>query len=300
MPTREPERRACQAADLVAGSDGERLLGRLVDATTIRAPGQSGSEWRAHAMLDLAAGELCGLDVTDHPGAESLLRQPLEPGEIAVADRAHGRRADLGPLLEHGADLVVRIGWRNLPLETPTGDRLDLIAWLQTAVTAPTERAVVVQPPTGPWSTADVLDLYRCRWQIELLFKRRKRRWHLDQLSARDPEAAQAFILGVILAALLAGQVSTAAPIPLDAWLDDPQHPLSRWRWEALWHDAIRQAIRGPLDLLTLQRHLPALRRHLCDSPRQRPHQATNARHLLRSHAADQERRCAYSTLHEA
>jgi Transposase DDE domain len=442
MPTREPERRACQAAELVAGSDWERLLGRLVpgweerartcgaferrravrcagdllrlvlgvavfgwgqqlvagwaevvglahlsgvavgkrmrqarawlsaevgellqlrrarwagravrvrlvDATTLRAPGQSGPEWRAHAMLDLAAGELCGLDVTDHHGAESLLRQPLEPGEIAVADRAHGRRAELGPLLARGTDLVVRIGWRNLPLETPTGDRLDLIAWLQTAVTTPTERAVVVQTPTGPWSlrllaaplppeqaeqarrrcrraaskkqrtvdqrtvlaagfvllvttldpttwsTADVLDLDRCRWQIELLFKRLKSLWHLDQLRARDPEAAQAHLLGVLLAALLAGEVRRAVPIPLDAWRDDPDHPLSRWRWEALWHDAILHAIRGPFDLLTLQRHLPSLRRHLCDSPRQRPHQATDARRLLRSHVPDQERRCA-------
>ena len=326
---------------------GRAVRVRVVDATTIRAPGGSGPDWGGHAMLDLAVGERCGLELTDHHGAESLLRQPLEPGEIVLADRAHARRADVGTLLARGTDLVVRIGWQNLPLETPTGDRLDLIAWLATLGTRPTERTVVVQTPTGPWSlrllaaplppeqaeqarrrcrraaskkqrtvdrrtllaagfvllvttldpTAwppeDVLALYRCRWQIELLFKRLKSLWHLDQLRARDPDAAQAHLLGVFLAALLAGEVRRATSIPLAAWLDDPDHPLSRWRWEALWHDALLQALRGPLDLLTLQRRLPALRRHLCDSPRRRPHQATNAHRLLRAHAPDQERRCA-------
>jgi hypothetical protein len=329
------------------GWAGRSVAVRLVDATTIRESGGGGGEWRVHAMLDLEAGALNGLEITDRHGAESLLRQPIEPGEIAVADRVHGRRTDFGHLLARGTDLVVRIGWQNLPLTTVDGDRLDLIDWLQTSVTMPTERAVLVETPTGPyplrliavtlppaqaeearrrvrraakkqqrtltqqtlvaagfvmlvttldpttWPITAVLALYRCRWQIELLFKRLKSIWHLDDLRARDANAAQAHILGVILAALLAGQVSTAAPIPLDAWLDDPEHPLSRWRWEALWHDAIIHAIRGSADILSLQRRLPSLRRHLCNSPRRRPHQATLARHLLQSHLPHQETRCA-------
>lgn len=330
----------------------ERFAGRatrvrLVDATTIREPGPRGAEWRAHALIDLEAGVLCGLDLTDRHEAESLVRQPLAPGEIAVADRAHARRADLGRLLMRGTDLVVRIGWRNLPLTTPDGDQLDLIAWLHDAVDAPTERDVLIEAPTGThrlrllavalppaqaeqarrrvkraarkkqrtpdrrtvlaagfvflvtsldptiWPVEDVLALYRCRWQIELLFKRLKSRWHLAHLRARDPDTAQAHLLAVILAALLAGEVSAAAPIPLDAWLDDPNHPLSRWRWDALWHAAILDAIRGRLDLRSLRRRLPSCRRYLCDSPRRRRLQAADARFLLRSHPLHQEQRCA-------
>ena len=326
---------------------GRAVRVRLVDATTIRAPGPSGSDWRGHAVLDLEDGALSGLELTDHHGAESLLRQPIEPGEIAVADRAHARRTDFGQLLARGTDLVVRIGWQNLPVETAPGVPLDLMAWLETPLTAPTERLVLVQTPTGPypvrviaaplpperaadarrrcrlaaqkkqrtidrrtlvaagfvllvttldpttWPTEDVLALYRCRWQVELLCKRLKSIWHLDDLRARDREAAQACILGVILAALLTGDVRRTTSTPLDAWLDDAHHPLSRWRWEQLWQAVVLQAIRGPLDLHSLRRHLPTLRRHLCDSPRRRPHQATNARHLLRSHLPHQEQRCA-------
>ena len=326
---------------------GRAVRVRLVDATRIREPGRGGTEWRVHAMVDLEAGALCGLELTDHHGAESLLRQPLERGEISVGDRAHGRRTDFGDLLARGTDLVVRIGWQNLPLETPAGAPLDLSGWLRTPLATPTERPVLVTTPTGihplrllavplppeqtaearrrvrlaarkkqrtidqrtvlaagfvllvttldaaTWPLVDVLALYRCRWQIELLFKRLKSIWHLDQLRARNADAAQAFILGVILAALLAGEVSASAPIPLDAWLDDPDHPLSRWRWESLWHDAVLHALRGPLDLLTLQHHLASLRRHLTSSPRRRAHQASHARFLLRSHLPHQEARCA-------
>jgi hypothetical protein len=338
---------------LLLGLRRERWVGRsvrvrLVDATVISEPGSRGTDWRAHAVVDLESGALCGLDLTDKHGAESLVRHPLEPGEIAVADRIHARRTDMGQLLARTTDLVVRIGWQNLPLETPSGDRLDLIDWLQTPLLGPTERAVVVQTPTGTyplrliatplppeqaaearrrcrqnatkkgrtinqrtvfaagfillvttldlgtWPVSDVLALYRCRWQIELLFKRLKSIWHLDQLRARDPDTIQAHLLGVILAALLAGEVAAAAPIPLDAWLDDLTHPLSRWRWESLWHDAILAAIRGTIDLLALQHHLADARRYLCDSPRRRPLQAADARHLLRSHPTPhQERLCA-------
>jgi hypothetical protein len=326
---------------------GRKVRVRLVDATVISEPGSRGTNWRAHAVVDLESGARCGLDLTDKHGAESLVRHPIEPGEIAVADRIHARRTDLGQLLARGTDVVVRMGWQNRPLQTPTGDRLDLIGWLRTLHAAPTERAVWVQTPRGTsplrliaaplppaqaeearrrcrqhakqkgrtldqrtllaagcvllgttldpatWPTADVLDLDRCRWQIELLFKRLKSSWHLDQLRARDPDTIQAHLLAVILAALLAGEVASDAPIPLDAWLDDPVRPLSRWRWEAFWHDAILAAIRGHIDLLTLQARLADARRYLCDSPRRRPHQATNARYLLRSHAPHQEALCA-------
>ena len=50
-------------------------------------------------------------------------RHPIEPGEIAVADRVHARRTDFGQFLSTGTDLVVRMGWQNLPLATPPAIR---------------------------------------------------------------------------------------------------------------------------------------------------------------------------------
>lgn len=63
---------------------------------------------------------------------------------------------------------------------------------------------------------ADVLELYRLRWQIELVFKRLKSLLHLDQLPARDPDLARCWIYAKIIAALLledmSGQVLDSPP----------------------------------------------------------------------------------------
>jgi len=62
----------------------------------------------------------------------------------------------------------------------------------------------------------DILALYRLRWQIELLFKRLKSLLHLDQLPAKDPDLARAWIYAKLIAALLlediTGQVLDSPP----------------------------------------------------------------------------------------
>lgn len=53
------------------------------------------------------------------------------------------------------------------------------------------------------WPARDVLDLYRLRWQIELVFKRLKSLIHLDDLPAKNPDLARCWIYAKIIAALL-------------------------------------------------------------------------------------------------
>jgi len=53
------------------------------------------------------------------------------------------------------------------------------------------------------YDDANLLELYRFRWQIELAFKRMKSILHLDALPAKDPRLAKSFIAAQLLAALL-------------------------------------------------------------------------------------------------
>ena len=53
------------------------------------------------------------------------------------------------------------------------------------------------------WSAAQVLELYRCRWQIELAFKRLKSLLQLGQLPKHDPGSARAWLQLKLLLALL-------------------------------------------------------------------------------------------------
>jgi hypothetical protein len=56
--------------------------------------------------------------------------------------------------------------------------------------------------PAG-WSAAHVLELYRCRWQVELAFKRLKSLLKLGHLPKKDPESARAWLQLKLLLALI-------------------------------------------------------------------------------------------------
>jgi hypothetical protein len=83
--------------------------------------------------------------------------------------------------------------------------RTGQIIWLLT--TAPAERL----------SSVEVLELYRLRWQIELLFKRLKSLLHLDSLPSRRGPTARSWMLARFLVAALAQK------------LLDPEGSLSPW-----------------------------------------------------------------------
>ena len=57
--------------------------------------------------------------------------------------------------------------------------------------------------PEGDWSASAVLEWYRTRWQVELVFKRFKQLAQLGYLPKYDDESAKAWLYGKLLAALL-------------------------------------------------------------------------------------------------
>jgi hypothetical protein len=70
--------------------------------------------------------------------------------------------------------------------------------------------------PATAFPAADVLALYRFRWQLELAFKRMKSLAGLDELAAKKPELARAWIYARLIAFLIAersaGQVPDSPP----------------------------------------------------------------------------------------
>ncbi len=53
-----------------------------------------------------------------------------------------------------------------------------------------------------------VLQTYRFRWQIELVFKRMKSLLDLDEMTAKAPELCRAFLFGKLILYVLAEQLS--------------------------------------------------------------------------------------------
>jgi hypothetical protein len=67
--------------------------------------------------------------------------------------------------------------------------------------------------PTAVLDAAAVLNWYRCRWQIELMFKRMKSIIGLDELPKRKADSCRAWLHGKLLVALLLEHLLDAAEL---------------------------------------------------------------------------------------
>jgi hypothetical protein len=67
---------------------------------------------------------------------------------------------------------------------------------------------VVTSLPHSAYPAAQVLDVYRLRWQIEIAFKRLKGLVRIDELPAKDPDLARAWLYCNLIAALLIDQMT--------------------------------------------------------------------------------------------
>jgi len=249
---------------------GYRL--RALDGTSICQPGADRTTWRLHVGYDLATGQVDHIELTDVHGAENLQRLSYAPGDIVLGDRYYAKPRDLRPVIEAGADFIVRTGWNSLRLLHPNAVPFDLFAALAAQVEQEGEVQVRIDerttepPPPEPlilrlvirrkdpeqaqaeqqrllkdakkrgkqpdprsleaakyillltslpadvFAAADVLALYRFRWQIELAFKRMKSLAGLAGLPAKKPELARAWIYARLIVVLMAEQIAGQVP----------------------------------------------------------------------------------------
>jgi len=70
---------------------------------------------------------------------------------------------------------------------------------------------VITDLPDTDYSCSQILELYRMRWQIELVFKRLKSILGFDRLRAKDKDLSQTYLLGKILGALVIDELSGQA-----------------------------------------------------------------------------------------
>lgn len=140
---------------------------------------------------------------------------------------------------------------------------------------------VITSLSTDLWPAVNVLDLYRTRWQIELYFKRLKSLMNFDGLRAHDPDLAQTYLLGKLLAALIVDAANNAVADIYPDWFLDTSRPLSLWRLTLLSWIQLSQLVRGVITRTMVLSNLPRLRRFLCEPPRKRPQQLIQARLFL-------------------
>ena len=235
---------------------------RAFDATTVKEPGRTGSQWRLHYSVRLPSLSCDFFKLTAAEGAgsgETLRNFPIAEGDLVLADRGYSTAAGLGHVAACGGHATVRVNTGSLPLRTEGGEPFGLLArvrtlrragavgcWPAVAVgdgvavpgricalrksrqairaahrklrkeaarrgkrprpeTLEFARHVIVFTtfPEADFPAADVLEWYRARWQVELVFKRFKSLAQLGHLPKHDDDSAKAWLYGKLLVALL-------------------------------------------------------------------------------------------------
>ncbi len=93
---------------------------RIIDATTVAKAGSAAKRdsklWRIHSAFDLPRERFGHFELTDQQAGETFDRVPVVPGEIRIGDRAYLQPDRIATVLDAGADVLVRAGWRGARL----------------------------------------------------------------------------------------------------------------------------------------------------------------------------------------
>ena len=112
---------------------GSTVLGRsarLLDATVVREPGQSGSQWRLHYSLRLPDLACDRFELTPTRGegvAERFGRFEFKPEELVLADAGYCHAAGIASIVGQKADVCVRLNPNGLSLRDADGEPFDLL-----------------------------------------------------------------------------------------------------------------------------------------------------------------------------
>ena len=107
---------------------------RLVDATVVKEPGQTGGQWRIHYSMRLPSLECDHFDLTPVRGkstGERMGRFALQAGELVLADAGYCNPPGIAAVVKQSADVCVRLNRTALPLEDEKGRPFPLLKKIQ-------------------------------------------------------------------------------------------------------------------------------------------------------------------------
>lgn len=102
----------------------EGLRFKIVDSTTIQAPGAVTGDYRVHLVWGHGEQRLCDVLLTDCKTAESFKLFEWREGDVVLADAGYARAEELVSLNAGGAEYVVRCAPKQIRLYSPGGELL--------------------------------------------------------------------------------------------------------------------------------------------------------------------------------
>jgi hypothetical protein len=248
-------------------TDSTRI--RLIDATDIQEPGDTGSKWRFHYSftMPIMLCDFTKLSPTKGKGTGETFKQfPIEQGDLIIGDRAYSNANGIVHVKQCGGEVCVRHNPQALPLYVKNGKPFNVKNHIK-SITRPGQakewecwikntengsmfqgRICVIRKTVEQIAAAHkklkrlaikkgrilmdltllyneyviivttfdkekfplrkILDIYRWRWQVELVFKRFKSLLELGHLPKTTDESSRAWLYGKLLIAFLIEKIS--------------------------------------------------------------------------------------------
>ena len=111
------------------GRRGAPALGArfvVIDASSLQAPGATGTDHRLHLAMDLVSLQFLQVLVSDVHTGETLKHFTFAPGDVAVADRGYAQCQGMHAAVAQGADLIVRLNPFSVVLSDTAGAPVEL------------------------------------------------------------------------------------------------------------------------------------------------------------------------------
>jgi Transposase DDE domain len=129
-----------------------RLI-RVIDATAVAKKGPNARKknelWRIHSAFDLPAERFGHFELTDQKEGETLDRIPVVKGEIRIADRAYLQPDRMAKVIDAGADVVIRAGWKSARWVDEAGNAIDVVGELRDAAAGLVDRPIWIKRKCG-------------------------------------------------------------------------------------------------------------------------------------------------------
>ena len=251
---------------VVSNMDGDFKV-RLFDASIVREPGKTGSQWRIHYSVKIPSltCDFFKISMTKGRGTgESFFQYPIKKGDYIIADRGYSKASGIHHVASRSAYVIVRVNSGTLPVldregrpflllenvtagETPGAvrswevlipnrnnaiveGRICAIRKSNEAIKQTHEKIrrnaqkkghsikpetleyakyviVFTNYPEDSFPAAKVLEWYRVRWQVELVFKRFKSIAQLGHLPKHSDDSSKAWLYGKLFVALLTEKI---------------------------------------------------------------------------------------------
>jgi hypothetical protein len=126
---------------------------RIIDATAVPKKGPEARKknelWRIHSAFDLPDERFGHFELTDQQEGETLDRIPVVKGEIRIGDRAYLQPDRMAKVIDAGADVVIRAGWKSARWIDENGEVVDIVAELRDAPADLVDRPIRIKRKGG-------------------------------------------------------------------------------------------------------------------------------------------------------